>query len=745
MKWAPRAGFVACIALGAVPAITSAQTVSAQTVSDALDPAKTLRAIRLDAPLELDGRLDEPVYASVPPTGDFIQIEPRGGEPATNRTDVWVLFDRANFYVSIRLWETDMERIVQTEMRRDSSVFLNNDSVGFVIDTFNDGQNGYIFWTNLLGVRTDGQSTNERQYTGDWNPVWEVKTARFQGGWSVEAAVPFKSLRYMPGHERVWGLNVQRMNFWKNEISFLSRIPPEKGQGLGMMMVSRAAKVVGLEAPAASKNLDVKPYAISEVTSDATAQPRVSNDVGADFGVDVKYGPTPNTSLDLTYNTDFSQVEADEQQINLTRFNLFFPEKREFFLENAGTFTFGGSNAFGSPAGEIPVMFYSRRIGLNGAREVPLVAGGRLTGRVGRYALGLVNIQSDEDPAPAARKTNFSVVRLKRDILRRSSIGAIYTGRSVSQLGVGRNDLLGADMLLSLFTNLNINAYWAKTQTTGRDGEDVSYRAQLDYAADRYGVQLEHYFVDNNFNPEVGFLRRIDMRREYAQLRFSPRPKTPSRRVRKYWYIGSFAYIENTDGRLETRAYDGEFSIDLQNSDKFTATVNQTYEYLPRPFQIAANVRLPVGAYDYESGKLSFKFGQQRPVAGTVSYEQGTFYNGSKRVFGVSAGRLTVTPQFYLEPSTSINWVDLTEGTFRTTLVGSRVTYTVTPLMFVSALLQYNSAAGSLSTNARLRWEFSAGSELFVVYNEQRDTLAPSFPDLANRAFIVKVNRMFRF
>ena len=705
------------------------------------------RAVRLTAPIRLDGRLDEAVYVTTPPLSDFVQIEPRGGEPSSNKTEVWIFFDQDSVYVAARCWEDHMERIVATEMRHDNTaIFGSNDAIGFIFDTFYDRRNGVVFFVNALGGRAEGQATNERQYNGDWNGIWDVKVGRFEGGWSAELRIPFKSIRYRPGREQVWSLNVQRLNFWKNEVAFLTRIPPEKGPGLGMMMLSRAATLVGIEAPSGGKNIDIKPYAISEVTSDLAARPRVSNDVGGDIGLDAKYGVTDNTTLDLTYNTDFAQVEADEQQINLTRFNLFFPEKRDFFLENAGTFTFGGSTTIsGGNTGDTPVMLYSRRIGLSGAREVPLRGGGRLTGRVGRYSLGVVNIQSGDEPAAAGRPTNFAVVRVKRDILRRSAVGLMYTGRSHAQAGAGRNDMLGADATLTFFTNVNVNAYWAATRTTARRGDDTSHRAQLDYAADRYGAQFEQLRVGANFNPEVGFVRRADMRRSYGQFRFSPRPRKRSPTFRKFWYLGSASYVENGTGRLETRALDAEFDVDFQNSDRFTIAYTSTYEFLPRPFPIAPTVVLPVGRYEYDNVRSTYRLGQQHRLSGTVSVERGTFYNGRRSAVAVSGGRVRLTPRFFVEPTTSLNWVDLQQGSFRTTLVGSRVTFTMTPLMFASALLQYNSGTNSLSSNVRFRWEYRPGSELFVVYNEQRDTRVPAFPDLTNRAFIVKVNRLLRF
>jgi len=705
----------------------------------------TLRAVHVTAPMRLDGVLDEAVYSSVPPISDFLQVEPQEGAPATEKTEVWLTFDRDAVYVSFRCWESEPSRVVANDMRRDgNSLWQGNDIVGFIFDTFYDRRNAIQFIVNPIGGRSDGQVTNERQWNGDWNPIWDVKTGRFEGGWTVEAALPFKSLRYRPGRAQIWGFNAVRANRWKNELSFITRIPNALGMR-GLNQASLAATVVGLEAPPGSRNLEIKPYAISDVTSDRNAAPKVSNDVSGDFGFDVKYGLTQNLTTDFTYNTDFAQVEADEQQVNLTRFSLYFPEKREFFLENQGTFNFGGVNTGGSMAAtDTPLLFYSRRIGLNGGRPVPIDVGGRMTGRLGRYSLGVLSMRADDEPVSGSRPTTFSVVRLKRDLLRRSSVGLLFTGRSVGQSGTGTNNAYGVDGTFAFFDNLAINTYWAQTRTDGLSGDDTSYRAQLDYAGDRYGVQVERLAIGDDFNPEVGFLRRRDMRRSFGLLRFSPRPKS-IKSIRKFSWTGTAESVENGAGRLETRDWQGEFAIEFQNSDRLSVSYGGTYEFLPRPFLINPGVAIPVGGYDFAGLTVGFNLGQQRTFSGNFLAEYGSFYSGHKTAISVGRGRMKITPQLAVEPTFSINRVDLLEGSFTAQLMGSRVTYTMTPLMFANALVQYNSASHAVMANVRLRWEYRPGSELFVVYNEERDTWARRFPDLANRALIIKVNRLFRF
>lgn len=706
----------------------------------------TIRAVRLDAPLRIDGVLDEAHYRTVQPISGFVQIEPEAGQPAGDRTDVWLAFDRDAVYVSVRCWDRRPESIVGTEMRRDSQLISQgNDHVIFLFDTFYDRRNAVTFMINPIGGRSDGQITNERQYSGDWNPVWEGKTARFDGGWTVEARVPFKSLRFRPGGPQVWSFNVMRVKRATNEISLLKRMPRARGQAT-FQNISLAPTVVGIEVPSGGSNLDVKPYATSSLRTDATASPAVANDLGGDLGVDVKYGITQSLTGDFTYNTDFAQVEADEQQVNLTRFSLFLPEKREFFLENQGLFSFGGVALGGRSVnpGDTPILFYSRRIGLNQGREVPVDVGGRLTGRAGKYSVGIIDIRTGEDTAEGVNATNFSVVRVKRDLLRRSAVGLLFTGRSVGQAGAGTNEAFGVDGGFTFFDNLVLNTYWARTRTDGLQGKDTSYRAQLDYSGDRYGFQVDRLSVGDHFNPQVGYVRRDDMQRSFGLLRFSPRPRS-SPRIRKYSLTGSVLHIENGDGRLETRERAAEFAIDFQNGDRFAVVPTNTFEFLLKPFEIVPGITLPVGGYTFNNIAVSFNMSQQRPLAADLLAEYGTFYSGRRTAFSASRGRVMVSHQLSLEPTYSINRVNLAEGSFTTHLAGSRITFAATPMMFASALVQYNSGTNAVSTNVRFRWEYQPGSELFVVYNEERDTRTPHFPGLSTRAFIVKITRLFRF
>ena len=368
--------------------------VAPDTISRNADGGATIRAVRIQG-LVVDGNLDEAAYETVVPFGGFIQTEPTAGAPATEPTDVWVFFDDTNLYVAARAWDAAPEsEWVVNEMRRDSLNILHNENIGFLIDTFYDRRNGIIFGINPIGGRMDAQVSNEGSYHADWNPVWTLATGRFEGGWSFEAAIPFKSMRYRPGRSQVWGFQMRRIVRHKNELSHLTRLDPALWLN-GILQVSQSATLVGLEVPASGRPIEIKPYLIGDVSSNMHASPAVSNQFDGNVGLDlIKYGITENLTADFTVNTDFAQVEADEQQVNLTRFSLFFPEKREFFLENQGIFVFSraGRPGPGAASADTPILFHSRQIGLNDGAEVPIMAGGRLTGRLGKVSLGLITI-----------------------------------------------------------------------------------------------------------------------------------------------------------------------------------------------------------------------------------------------------------------------------------------------------------------------------------------------------------------
>jgi Domain of unknown function (DUF5916) len=718
----------------------------------------TVRALRVGEGIVVDGRLSERFYEIASPFDDLIQAVPVSRGVPSERTEVWIGFDDARLYVAARVWDSQGEAgWIANEMRRDSTQLRANDSFGIYLDTYHDRRNAVGFFVNPIGGFAEVQITNEATPNFDWNPVWDLATGRFDGGWTVEMAIPFKSLRYRPGVEQTWGIQIRRSVLRSNEWSYLTAVPIQvAGTGPNAVFrVSMYGDLIGIEAPPPGLNLEVKPFATSRISTDRVVVPAVENDWLADAGLDVKYAVTQNLALDLTVNTDFAQVEVDEQQVNLTRFNLLFPEKRDFFLEGRGMYDFGigrlgSSGPGGGGAGAAPTLFYSRRIGLQGSAPVQVLAGGRLTGKVGPFDVGLLSIQTAEDEAIGAVSTNFSVVRVKRDLFGRGNVGALFENRSASIAAPGEsNRAWGVDGAFEFNDEANLVTYYARSHTPRLAGNDQSYRGRFAYDADLIGATADYVVVGNAFNPEIGFVRRRDFRNSALSARFSPRPASIAW-IRKMSFQGDVNYFENDRARyVESRDRGGEISLDLENGDAFTVNATDTFEFLARSERISGAL-FATGRYEWLDYQTSYRFGPQRRWQGNVGVQWGGFYTGERFSVSLGSGRVEVHPQLSIEPSLELNWLDLPQqthsGQYNQHVARTRVTYTMTPRAYVSGLVQYSTGSQTVSGNFRLRWEWAPGSELFVVYTEDRNTgaLGERWSELSTRALVIKVTRLFR-
>ena len=738
-------------------AAPSAGPAAAPAITRDAQGYPTVRAHRVGERIVVDGRLGEPFYETTSPFDDLIQAVPVSRGAPSERTEVWIGFDEARLYVAARVWDSAGEAgWIANEMRRDSTQLRSNDSFGIYLDTYYDRRNSVGFFVNPIGGYAEVQITNEATPNFDWNPVWDVATGRFDGGWTAEMAIPFESLRYRPGVEQVWGIQIRRSVLRSNEWSYLTAVPIQvAGSGPNAVFrVSMYGDLVGIEAPSPGLNLDVKPFVTSRLNTDRVAAPAVVNDWLADAGVDVKYAVTQNLALDITVNTDFAQVEVDEQQVNLTRFNLLFPEKRDFFLEGRGVYDFGigrlGSSGPGGGAGAAPTLFYSRRIGLQGSVPVQVLAGGRLTGKVGPFDVGLLSIQTAEDDAIGAVSTNFSVVRVKRDVFGRSNVGALFENRSALIVAPGEsNRAWGVDGAFGFNDEANLVTYYARSHTPGLAGNDQSYRARFNYDADLIGGTADYLVVGNEFNPEIGFVRRRDFRNSALSARFSPRPASIPW-LRQIRFQGDVNYFENDRARyVESRDRSGEIALDLENGDNFTVNVTDTFEFLSRSERISGAL-FEAGRYAWVDQQVSYRFGPQRPWQGNLGVQWGGFYSGDRFSLSLGSGRVEVHPQLSIEPSFEFNWLDLPQqtrsGQYNQHVARTRMTYTMTPRAYVSGLVQYNTGSQAVSGNFRFRWEWAPGSELFVVYTEERNTaaLGERWSELSTRALVIKVTRLFR-
>ena len=721
--------------------------LASNAAAEDLEPV-TVRAYRLTQPLVFDGRLDDAVYHTFEPTPAFRQQEPRLGELAIEQTEMWVFFDERNVYVAARMHDSAPDQMIADEMRRDASLY-NNEHFAVVFDTFHDRRTGFFFQTNPLGGVRDALIVDENTANYDWNAVWDVKVHRDDTGWTSEMVIPFKSLRYPTGTEQMWGINARRWERRVNEHSLLSITPPGTPPNNSVQRLANAATLVGLEVPPPARNIELKPYGVSNLTTNRVSSPAFSNRFDRDIGLDAKYGITSNMTLDMTVNTDFAQVEIDEQQANLTRFSLFFPEKRDFFLEGQGIFDFANAVGGGFRAPDSPIMFFSRRIGLDAGQPVPIKGGARLTGRVGKTSLGLLEIQTGEgafDPARGAAltpATNFLVARVKRDILSRSNIGIIATRRSPRTGASGTNALVGVDTSFNLFENVQAGSYYARSDTPGATGNQSSYRGYFRYLHDRYGLETERMKVGDAFNPDVGYVPRPDITRTDVVARFSPRPRS-MRHVRRFEWNAELERFVNGRDQLETRVASGTFRTEFHSSDQLSFTYRNDYEFVTAPFRISGGPLLPIGVYEFNEGVVQFNAGAQRAVSGRLTLTAGEFYSGHRQQFEYN-GRVKVSSQLAFEPRLLASHISLAEGTFTAKLLGARTTYTLTPRMFVSGLVQYNSSLNTLESNIRWRWEYQPGSDLYVVYTDGRDTFGSRTAALMNRGVAIKATRLLRF
>ena len=721
-------------------------------VGEDFDGRKSIRAVKFNDDVNIDGILDESIYESVEPISDFVQHLPVSGATASDNTEVWVFYNDQSIYVTAKVYESVPEdEWVANEMRRDVGRLRTNDSFSVMFDTFLDRRNGVAFLVSPIGGFSDFTINNEgmatRPVNFDWNVVWNSRVGRFDGGWTVEMEIPFRSLRYEPSSEQAWGIQFRRVQIRLNEATYITEIPISAANigppmVAGMWRISEAATLTDLEVPPRNLNLEIKPYGLGTVTTNRTANPPVNGQFANEAGVDVKFGITNNLTADFTYNTDFAQVEVDERQVNLTRFNLFFPEKREFFLEGAANFDFTQPRNL-----DVPTMFFSRRIGLEKGQVVPIDVGARLTGKVGDFDIGALNIGTDGSDLSSVESTDFSVLRIKRDVLSRSRIGMIYTDRSKSLVGEGANTLYGVDGTFNFLDDIQISTFAAKSESPGFSGDDESYMANFNYNGDRYGFRSGYLVVEDNFNPEVGFKRRNNFKQYEGNLRFSPRPASIESVRQLSFEAQTRSYWSATSGALETRRHELIFNTQFENGDQFRATTHDEFEMLTRGFQIAPKVSLLPGTYDFSSHEISYSLGPQRNVSGRLSYRFGDFWSGTNSAIGISGGSIELSPQLSVEPSYSFNEVKLPEGNFRTELGRFRVTYTISPRMYFSGLVQYNSTQNSLSSNLRFRWQWSPGSELFIVYSDDRDTNPFDRPDsfeLRNQGWAIKINKLFQ-
>jgi hypothetical protein len=693
----------------------------------------------------VDGALDDAAWAGARAMGDFRQREPKEGEAATERTEFRVAYDDEALYVAVMAYDSEPDRIVARILQRDKLMapnffggglaFAGDDGVAILLDPFDDHRNGVVFATNPNGAEFEATLANEGSEVNiDWRGVWRVASARTPEGWSAEFAIPWRTLRYPDASpDRIWGLNVFRIIRRKNEETLWRSW---RREGEGFHRVSQAGHLAGLsDLPRQGLNVETKPFVLVGASRELDDDGLVDRSGRQEVGLDLKTELRPGLVLDLTYNTDFAQVEVDDEQVNLTRFDLFFPEKRDFFLENSGIFHFGvPSNPFEPPAFQ---MFFSRRIGIDEDEGViPILGGARLNGRVGGQTVGVLNLITDE--AYGLPRENFSVLRVKRDVGESNYLGAMVTDR---RGGGDRNTVAGMDGQL-VRGAVVVDAFYARTFTRGAEGDDAAYRLALDYTGDAWGVFANHVSVGAEAEAASGFITRKDYRKTdlFGRRRF--RPGVLGLRRVDLWSGASYA--TTMDGRLQDHAYGPFISPEWESGESFNLFLQRSETVLDESFELTDSLEIPGGRYDADHLMLMGNTSKNRMAYLDVNGRLARFYGGSLKSLG---GTFTVapTPKVSLAMGYTRNSVDVPfpSGAFTADISSLRASYSFSTKLTTNVLVQYNSFERDFSTNVRLNYIHRPGSDLFLVFTERRGDDRRLW-NLQDRGVVMKITYLAR-
>jgi hypothetical protein len=740
MKQRVLAAAVVCVAI-------SGSSAAAQTHvhpgSDSRRERYMLPAIRVDETPHMDGVLDDAVWKKAALVEDFVQQEPREGAPASERTEVRVMYDSRSLLISVHAFDGQPSELVATEMRRDSDRLLDEDSFSLILDTFNDSRNGYMFVTTPLGAKLEQQISEEGEGNNrsglvnsninrNWDGIWDVATQVTDDGWTAEIAIPLTTIRFSGASEQQWGINFMRNIRRKNEQVFWAPIP----KAYTLTRVSMAGALVGLQSLSHGMDLKLKPYVVSGVRDTNAAADRRDTEFLRNVGADMKYGVTGGLNLDLTYNTDFAQVEVDEQQVNLTRFGLFFPEKRDFFLENAGQFKMGTGGTFTSTTVETD-LFFSRRIGLSDSGQpIPIVAGARLAGKQGRHNIGVLDIQTES--AFGHPGDNFLIARYGSDVLKRSRVGAIFINKETLGGEAHYNRTMGADANLVLGKNFQVNSYLAKTQTPGLDGNDMAFFGRVAYRDPAWNVWVNYLDVQDNFNAEVGFVQRRGVKTTKAY--FSPTPRPGKAHIRMLEPMAVLTYITDQHNRMVTRTQHFMNGFYMDDGSFINVIYQKNLDVLDVPFQIQKNVQIPIGTYKFDEVQLTYNTNPARRFYERFTYQPMEFYGGTKQTISGAVG-VRGSSHLSSELQFSRNDVKLPDGDFLANLAILRVDYAFSPRATVRSLTQYNSLTREVTNSVRFNFIYRPGSDIYIVYNDLQQTGVPQgLFTPSDRQFVVKMN-----
>jgi len=721
-----------------------AQDGFSQTVINMPDVQKrpSTKAAKLISEMIIDGDvLNDEIWQEIEPIDEMWQAKPNSGFPASEKTEIRIGLTETTFYLAVVCYDKEPGRLVVSDARRDATLD-NTDSFIFILDTYHDSQNGFMFGTNPIGIEYDaqvdnegqGNNTNNRMQSGtvggfnlNWDASWEVKSMVGDFGWSAEFAIPLRTLRFASGKDQVWGINFQRNIRKSNEIDYWAALPIQ----FDIKRLSLEGTLTGLNLQSPG-NLKLIPYVLGQSNHDyVQADPETKYRPAV--GMDVKYSITPAVTLDLTYNTDFAQVEVDQQQINLDRFNLFFPEKRPFFLENAGFFTVG------SP-GEVD-LFFSRKIGLDeSGKRVPILGGGRLSGKVNKTSFGFLNMFTDEvseGEVTTIQKNNFTVARVSQQVAQRSYIGGMFVNRSgMGDLENDYNRTLAVDGRWGFGKKAQLFGFYSKTITPGDSINTDAFRLQGNYEWNGLRLNLSYQQVSEGFNPEVGFLLRTAYRKPevlvFKQVRMNGRygllELRPHVSYRSYWNFNDF---------LETSYLHVDNHWVWVNGLEIHTGINFTTEGVVTPFEISKDIWVPADTYNHQEAQIVFMTNPSKPIYVNTRSILGGSFGGTRYINSVTLG-MRAGDKFNSDVSLAVNDVNLPDGDFVASILGARISYSFRPRINLQGFIQYNSSADLWSANIRFSLLEQANTGLFVVYNE-----VYQYGTISNRGLTIKYTHMF--
>jgi len=679
-------------------------------------------ATRVDTVPKLDGTLDDPLWQSSKLISDFRQREPYEGEPATEKTEVRILYTRHAVYFGIHCYDSKPSGIVATELRRDVNQDL-DDHFEIMIDANFDRRGGYVFQINPLGTQVDGLIVEEQgapniegsDFDPGWDGVWTSEARITPDGWTATVEIPFKTLNFTKSQNVIWGLNFKRFIRRKNEQDLWRAYE----RRFGLTKVSHAGMLTGMHDIGSGRLFIVKPYGLAQYDKQTGQDPRFP----LTGGLDVKYGLTSNLVLNLTGNTDFADTDVDLEPFNLTPFKVFIPEKRPFFLENAGVFSFD--------IGDQDQLFFSRNIGIDPTtgQQVPINGGAKLTGTIGRTEIGILEVDTrSSGPNPYA---NYGIVRVKQSLWAGSYVGVMGIDKRSGNVADPFNQTGGVDTRLVFLKDWFVDAHIAGTRSPGDPSGASDVGATLNYRSNWLDGIVERRKIGPNFNPEVGFIERTDSNETYGDLTFKMRPEI--RGVRELQFEGFLLHAPDTEGRVSTQEWQNTFRAEFNNGAYTDDDIVDVFtQRITAPFHIYKNVFIPVGVYNFTRHQLTYGSGQDRRFTYNFFERFGSYYNGTLNELRI---RANYRPTTKLSVSFSETWdrfrLPLPNGNFSVVLASLQGNYSFNRFLTFTSLLQMDTSnTQAVSANLRLRYNYRPDSDLYVIYNvgTQFASIAPANP-----------------